>query len=111
MAEQEERERLEHEAHLAEVQELEARLNLKKVEVIKREAELEWKRKAKEAQEAEEALKRGSERLDGELAQRLAHENQDVVLDGTPKTDVSVHSKYTHSELREIMNTTSGMFF
>lgn len=83
-------------------------------EAKKREAELEIQRKENAAKEAEAALKRESERLDGELAQRLAHENKDVVLEGNQKELRAVGendlSKYTHSELREMMNNATGTF-
>uniref|UniRef100_A0AC34G0V5 Myosin motor domain-containing protein n=1 Tax=Panagrolaimus sp. ES5 TaxID=591445 RepID=A0AC34G0V5_9BILA len=113
LAEQEERERQEKEAKLAEVREFEARLQREAEEAKVREAEFEAQRKEKQEKEAQEALKRESERLDGELAQRLAHENKDVVLEGNQKELRAVGendlSKYTHSELREMMNNATDI--
>lgn len=109
---QEEAERQEKERKLAEVREFEARLQRETEEALKRESELAAERKATEAKEAEEAMQRESERLDAELAIRLAHENQNVVLESAPKEpkkwEENALSKYTHSELREFMNTTQG---
>uniref|UniRef100_A0A7E4VJX7 Myosin motor domain-containing protein n=1 Tax=Panagrellus redivivus TaxID=6233 RepID=A0A7E4VJX7_PANRE len=117
LMEAEARERAEHEARIAEIRELEAQRQREREETRKREEEEQAAKLIAAAKEEEEAKRRESERLDFELAQRLAVENQGVAVDEAPKsTNSSVASgpkpinelaKYTHAELRKILNSTT----